>query len=73
MLIVEDHGEVRTFLRDHLQRHYRVIEAESGSEGLDVAISVLPDLVISDVVMDGMDGFELCRGSRPTRRRVTFR
>ena len=40
VLIVEDHGEVRTFLRDHLQRHYRVIEAESGSEGLDAAMSI---------------------------------
>jgi signal transduction histidine kinase/DNA-binding response OmpR family regulator len=61
VLVVEDHVEVRTFLRDHLQRHYRVIEAQSGSEGLDAAMSALPDLVISDVVMDGMDGFELCR------------
>ena len=60
VLIVEDHAEVRTFLRDHLQRHYRVLEAQSGSEGLEAALSVLPDLVISDVVMDGMDGFELC-------------
>jgi signal transduction histidine kinase/DNA-binding response OmpR family regulator len=61
VLVVEDHAEVRTFLRDHLQRHYRVIEAQSGSDGLDAALSALPDLVISDVVMDGMDGFELCR------------
>jgi signal transduction histidine kinase/DNA-binding response OmpR family regulator len=61
VLIVEDHVEVRTFLRDHLQRHYRVIEAQDGSDGLGTALSVLPDLVISDVVMDGMDGFALCR------------
>ncbi len=61
VLIVEDHVEVRMFLRDHLQRYYRVIEAQSGSEGLDAAMLALPDLVISDVVMDGMDGFELCR------------
>ncbi len=61
ILIVEDHADVRTFLREHLQRHYRVVEAQHGSEGLEKALALLPDLVLSDVVMPQMDGYELCR------------
>jgi signal transduction histidine kinase/DNA-binding response OmpR family regulator len=61
VLIVEDHAEVRGFLRDHLQPHYRVIEAKDGSEGLSLAVAELPDLVLSDVMMGPVNGYELCK------------
>ena len=61
VLIVEDHAEVRAFLRDHLQPHYRVIEAKDGAEGLSLAVAELPDLVLSDVMMGPVNGYELCK------------
>lgn len=60
VLVVEDHADLRGFLREQLQGRYRVFEACSGSEGLDRATALLPGLVLSDVMMDGMDGLELC-------------
>lgn len=61
VLIVEDHAEVRAFLRDHLQPHYRVLDAKDGAEGLSLAVAELPDLVLSDVMMGPVNGYELCK------------
>ncbi len=61
VLIVEDHAEVRGFLRDHLEKYYSVIEAQNGREGLEKATASVPDLVLSDVMMSPMNGYELCR------------
>lgn len=64
LLIVEDNEELRAFLRRHLSGPYRVLEARDGREGLETARARLPDLVISDVMMPEMDGYELCRALR---------
>ncbi|MFN8587100.1 MAG: two-component regulator propeller domain-containing protein [Candidatus Eisenbacteria bacterium] len=61
VLVVEDDPDVRAYLRGHLEPHYRVLEAPDGLSGLATAREALPDLVVSDVMMPGMDGFELCR------------
>ena len=61
VLVVEDHPEVRAYLRDRLATRYRVLEAADGEEGLEAARARLPDLVLSDVMMPGLDGFGLCR------------
>jgi signal transduction histidine kinase/ligand-binding sensor domain-containing protein/CheY-like chemotaxis protein len=61
ILVVEDNEELRTFIRMHLQDRFRVVEASDGLQGLDLARRVLPDLVLSDVMMPGMDGYTLCR------------
>ena len=61
LLVVDDHPEVRRYLRTHLSAEYAVIEAADGEEGLALARSRLPDLIISDVEMPGMDGLALCR------------
>ncbi len=61
VLIVEDNAEVRAYLRSHLAATYRVLEASDGESGLERARSDLPDLVLSDVMMAGMDGYALCR------------
>lgn len=61
VLVVDDNAVVRTLLRSHLQSKYRVVEAEEGITAYNLATSLLPDLVISDVMMPEMDGFELCR------------
>ena len=60
ILIVEDNIDLRQYLRNHLEKAFRIIEAENGEYGLSNAIHHIPDLIISDVMMPKMDGFELC-------------
>lgn len=61
ILIVEDNPDLRAFMRRILESDYSVIEAVDGEDGLARANSSIPDLIISDVMMPRMDGFELCR------------
>lgn len=61
VLVVEDDPDMRAYVRTHLSPIYRVLEAEDGERGLHAARRDLPDLVLSDVTMPGLDGYELCR------------
>jgi signal transduction histidine kinase/ligand-binding sensor domain-containing protein/DNA-binding response OmpR family regulator len=61
VLVVDDNAEVRRYVKQHLTPYYRVLEAVNGEQGLDTARRMLPDLVLSDVMMPGMDGYALCR------------
>lgn len=60
VLIIEDNTDMRRYLRDLMKKHYRVLEAENGEEGVKVAVEQVPDLVLSDVMMPVMDGFTCC-------------
>ena len=60
LLIVEDNADLLSYIRDYLDKSYFVLEARDGEEGLKEAIKNIPDLVLSDVMMPKMDGFELC-------------
>lgn len=65
ILIVDDEETLRFLVRMTLvQADYDVVEAESGEEGLRVIQEQKPDLVILDVMMPGIDGFEVCRRIR---------
>lgn len=57
VLIVEDNPEVRSYVTRCLQEHYRLLTAENGQIGLDLALQQVPDIIISDVMMPEMDGF----------------
>ena len=60
LVIVEDEADVREFLKNAFETKYLVVLAENGVEGLNVIRQNKPDLVISDVMMPGLNGFELC-------------
>ncbi len=61
ILVVDDNDDVRRFVRSLLEPHHEVVEAGDGAEGLASARASLPDLVIADVMMPKLDGFELGR------------
>jgi signal transduction histidine kinase/ligand-binding sensor domain-containing protein/DNA-binding response OmpR family regulator len=60
VLTVEDNNEVRRLISETLKEEYRIIEARNGVEGCKIALETVPDLIICDVIMPEMDGFELC-------------
>jgi signal transduction histidine kinase/ligand-binding sensor domain-containing protein/DNA-binding response OmpR family regulator len=64
VLVVDDHPDVRAYIRRHLEPTYRILEAADGAEGLKQARRFVPDLVISDLMMPGMDGSALLRALR---------
>lgn len=60
ILVVEDSVEMRNYIREVLEALYRVVEAKNGREGIHKAQKIVPDLIISDVMMPEVDGYELC-------------
>lgn len=61
MLIVEDNIEVLNFLEDHFKLEFEVYTAENGKIGYEEALKIVPEIIISDVMMPEMDGVELCK------------
>jgi DNA-binding response OmpR family regulator len=72
ILAIEDHADIRRLIRMTLEfKHYKVLEAANGEDGLALARSAKPDLILLDVMMPGIDGLavgkimstdvELCR------------
>ncbi len=61
VLIIEDHSDVRAYLRSCLESDYQCLTATNGSEGIATAIEYIPDIIVSDVMMPEKDGFEVCR------------
>jgi len=61
ILVVEDNDELREFIIQSLQHHYKIVGCTNGLEGWSYALENLPDLIISDVTMPVMNGNELCK------------
>ncbi|MDG5491220.1 response regulator [Psychroserpens sp. SPM9] len=59
LLIVEDHQDVRLFIKKEFKTTYQILEAENGEDGLKKAIQFVPDIILTDVMMPKMTGFEL--------------
>lgn len=60
LLLAEDNDDVAHYIQTCVEADYRVIRAENGQRGIDLAREHMPDLVVSDVMMPLKDGFELC-------------
>ena len=61
ILIVEDSEDVRSYLTGLLKNDYTISEATDGDDGIKKSTELMPDLIISDVMMPSMDGFEFCK------------
>lgn len=61
LLIIEDNADVTYYLKTCLQDRYQIITARDGEKGIVKALDAVPDIIISDVMMPEMDGFEVCK------------
>lgn len=68
LLIVEDDKDIRNYIVDILKQDYQVIQADNGNQGLELAIKEIPSCIITDVMMSGIDGIELCKKVKTNER-----
>ncbi len=68
LLVVEDNPEVRDYLKTLLSDRYHILEGADGIEGLEIADSHIPDLIISDVIMPRKDGIEMSRAIKESEK-----
>ncbi|MDR0430533.1 MAG: response regulator [Tannerellaceae bacterium] len=61
VLVIEDDNDMRFFIRQELENQYQIEEAANGKTGLEMARKLMPDLIITDVMMPEINGIELCR------------
>ncbi len=61
LLVVDDNADVREYIASLLEGKYKVIQASDGREGLEKATREVPDLIVCDVMMPDVDGFEMCK------------
>lgn len=64
VLVVDDNADIRNYLNTCLQSSFRIVQGRDGAEGLELARKHRPDLIISDIMMPGVDGYQLCRAVR---------
>jgi len=61
VLVVEDNAELRQYIVHSLSKYWKVVSAQNGEDGYSMALSYLPAVIVSDIMMPIMDGLELCR------------
>ena len=61
ILIVEDNTELRNYLKNELKKEYKVLVAENGQKGLELALEKSPDIIMTDVIMPIMNGLDFCK------------
>ena len=64
LLIVEDNNDVAYYIGQQLREKYAIAYATDGEQGLQKAMEMVPDLIITDLMMPGIDGYELCKRVR---------
>lgn len=66
ILVIEDNTDLRHYISSLLKQNYNVIEESNGTDGLQKAVEDIPDLILSDIMMPGINGLELCRHIKQT-------
>jgi len=61
LLLVEDNSELIEYLTGLLCGNYQILTAENGIQGIEQAITHIPDIILSDIMMPGKDGYQLCK------------
>lgn len=61
LLVVEDNDDIRQYISGSLSSEYKIIEAFNGKDGLTKALEIIPNIIVSDIMMPEMDGIEFCR------------
>jgi len=60
VLIIEDNEDLRTFIKETLENEYVILESDNGKSGLNTALTMMPDLIVTDIMMPDLDGMKLC-------------
>ncbi len=60
LLIIEDNTDLRYYIKENLPQHLHILEAGDGAVGIELALSEIPDLIISDLMMPHVDGLQVC-------------
>ncbi|WP_428665819.1 ATP-binding protein [Runella sp.] len=68
LLIVEDNPDLLLYLRGIFEPYYQIVEALNGQIGLELAFEIVPDIVVTDLMMPKLDGFELCQQLKSDQR-----
>jgi len=68
ILIVEDNDELRFYIKESLEKYYKIYQASDGKEGWEKALSCHPDIIVSDINMPNMDGIELSNKIKSDKR-----
>lgn len=61
VMVIEDNSDMRRLIKTLLKKDFTVVEAEDGREGIAMAKNIMPDIIISDIIMPEVDGVQLCR------------
>lgn len=61
LLIIEDNSDLRQYIRSVFEQDYQIIEAIDGQEGIEKALELIPDIVVSDLMMPRLDGLGFCK------------
>lgn len=61
LLVVEDNFEIRNIIKNYFSNDYKVVTTANGIKGSDKALDIIPDIIISDIMMPEMNGLELCK------------
>lgn len=68
VLVVEDNDDLRIYLKNFLSTHFRVLTAKNGTQGLEIALEVIPNIILTDIMMPGIDGLELTEAIKSNKK-----
>ena len=61
LLIIEDHFEIRNLIKNNFANHFKIFTSTNGLEGKEKAFKIIPDIIISDIMMPKLNGLKLCK------------